>query len=71
MALRFKLQLVVMADDNEVCTQDVVVLDKQHLRLEHVGLSLAEGKSLLLELQRQVVTRQIQPSCNENRVHEL
>ena len=48
-----------MADDNEVCIEDVVVLDKQHERLEHVGLSLAEAKTLLLELQRQVVTRQI------------
>jgi hypothetical protein len=59
MPLRFKLQLVVMADDQEVCVDDVVVLDKQHDRLEHIGLSLDEAKTLLLELQRQVVTRQI------------
>jgi hypothetical protein len=59
MPVRFKLQLVVMADDNEVCVDDVGVLDKQHERLEHIGLSLAEAKTLLLELQRQVVSRQI------------
>src|SRR5215831_9440054 len=59
MSLRFKLQLVVMADDNQVCIDDVVVLDKQHEQLEHIGLSLDEAKALLLELQRQVVTRQI------------
>jgi hypothetical protein len=76
MAVRFKLQLVVMADDTEVCTDDVVVLDKQHEQLEHIGLSLAEAKTLLLELQRQVVTRQITaflttrtacPSCGRPR----
>jgi hypothetical protein len=59
MLMRFKLQLVVMADDDEVCIDDLVVLDKQHDRLEHIGLSLAEAKTLLLELQRQVVSRQI------------
>jgi hypothetical protein len=55
MPLRVKLQLVVMADNNEVCIDDVVVLDRQHERLEHVGLSLAEAKTLLLKLQRQLV----------------
>jgi hypothetical protein len=59
MPLRFKLQLVMIADDDDECVEDVVVLDKQHERLEHIGLSLAEAKTLLLELQRQVVSRQI------------
>jgi hypothetical protein len=72
MAVRFKLQLVVMADDTEVCTDDVVVLDKQHEQLEHIGLSLAEAKTLLLELQRQVVTRQITTFLDHSsRVSEL
>ena len=52
MTVRIKLQLVVIADDEEVCVDDVVVLDKQHERLEHLGLSLAEAKTILLELQR-------------------
>jgi hypothetical protein len=59
MSVRFKVQLVVMADDHEVCVDDVAVRDKQHRRLAHIGLSLAEAKTLLLELQRQVLTRQI------------
>ncbi|MBV9323042.1 MAG: hypothetical protein JO352_04545 [Chloroflexi bacterium] len=50
---------MVMADDDEVCIDDVVVLDKQHEQLEHIGLSLDETKTLLRELQHQVVTRQI------------
>jgi hypothetical protein len=41
MPLRFKLQLVVISDDDkEVCVDRVVVLDKQHDRVEHLGLSL-------------------------------
>jgi hypothetical protein len=76
MTVRIKLQLVVIADDEEVCVDDVVVLDKQHERLEHLGLSLAEAKTILLELQRQVLTRQIAaflatrvvcPSCDRPR----
>jgi hypothetical protein len=76
MPLRFKLQLVVMADENQECVDDVVVLDKRCERLEHIGLSLAEAKTLLLELQRQVVSRQIAaflttraacPSCGRPR----
>ena len=60
MALRFKLQLVVLADnDEQVSVDDIAVLNKDHERLEHLGLTLAEAKALLLELQRQVLTRQI------------
>jgi hypothetical protein len=60
MALRFKLQLVAVADDDEqVFIDDIAVLDKDYERLEHLGLSLAEAKALLLELQRQVLSRQI------------
>jgi hypothetical protein len=57
MPLRFKLQLVVMSDDNEVCVDDVVVLDKQPDRVEHFGLNRNEAKMLLAELQRQVLSR--------------
>jgi hypothetical protein len=60
MSLRLKLQLVVVADDDEqVSVDELVVLTKDYEQLEHVGLSLAEAKALLLEVQRQVVSRQI------------
>ena len=59
MALRFKLQLVVVADDEQVSVDDLVVLNKDYERLEQLGLTLAEAKTLLLELQRQILTRQI------------
>jgi hypothetical protein len=52
MALHFKVQLVAVADDDQqISVEEIVVLDKQHERLEHIGLSLAEAKALLVELQ--------------------
>jgi hypothetical protein len=59
MPLGFKLQLVVVAGDDDECIEDVVVMEKQHERLEHISLSLAEAKTLLLQLQRQIVAMQI------------
>lgn len=77
MALRFKLQLVVIADDDQqVSVDELVVLAKEHERLEHLGLSLAEVKALLLEVQRQILGRQLAaflvsrtpcPTCGRNR----
>src|SRR5438270_1716185 len=77
MALRFKLQLVVVADDDEqVCVDEIVLLNKEHERLEHLGLTLAEAKALLLAVQRQVLSQQIAaflaarvacPSCGRAR----
>jgi hypothetical protein len=46
MALQFKLQLVVVTDEGEqVFVDDIVVLNKEHERLEHLGLTLAEAKA--------------------------
>jgi hypothetical protein len=60
MALQFKLQLVVVADDDrQVSVDELIVLNKDHERLEHLGLTLAEAKALLLKLQHQLVIRQI------------
>jgi hypothetical protein len=53
-----------------------VVLDKHYERPEHIGLSLVEAKTLLLDLQRRIVTQQIAaflatraacPSCDRPR----
>jgi DNA-binding SARP family transcriptional activator len=53
MALRFKVQLVMIAEDGEETAHELVVLDKEHERIEQLGLSLAEAKLLLRELQQQ------------------
>jgi hypothetical protein len=59
MSLQFKLQLVIVAEDGSASTEDLVVLDKEHERLEQLGLTLAEGKQLLREVQRRVLERQV------------
>jgi hypothetical protein len=77
MALHFKLQLVVATDDDEqVSVDELVVLSKDYARLEQLGLTLAEAKALLVQVQHQVLTRQIAaslasrtpcPSCGRRR----
>jgi len=59
MPLRFKLQFVAVADDGSETTEDVVILDKEHEYLGQLGLTLAEGKQLLREVQRRVLERQV------------
>jgi hypothetical protein len=77
MALHFKLQLVVATDDDkQVSVDELVVLSKDYERLEHLGLTLAEAKALLVELQHQILSRQLAaflasrtpcPSCGRTR----
>src|ERR671926_811819 len=77
MALRFKLQLVGVTDDDEqVSVDELVILTKDCERLEHLGLTLAAAEALLLELQRQVLSRQVAaflasrapcPACGRSR----
>jgi hypothetical protein len=46
--MRVKLQLVICHDDgHEETVTDVITLNKNNQRIEHLGLSLAESKQLL------------------------
>jgi hypothetical protein len=58
--MRVKLQLVMYNDqgDEETVT-DVIILNKNHQRIEHLGLTLAESKQLLSTLQRRLLQQQI------------
>src|SRR5215471_15498312 len=58
--MRVKLQLVMYNDkgDEETVT-DVIILNKHHQRIEHLGLTLAESKQLLSTLQRHLLQQQI------------
>jgi len=58
MPVQFKVQLVSVAEDGSESTEDLLVVTKQHERLEQLGLSLAEGKQLLREVQGRVVRQQ-------------
>jgi uncharacterized coiled-coil protein SlyX len=58
--MRVKLQLVMCNDtgDEETVT-DVITLNKNHQRIEHLGLTLAESKQLLSTLQRHLLQQQV------------
>src|SRR5919201_1374050 len=57
--MRVKLQLVICADDEGTeAIHDVAVLEKDCHRIEQLGLTLAEAKQLLSQLQQHVVAHQ-------------
>ena len=56
--MRVKVQLVIQADDSgSDTTHDIAIFEKDCQRIEQLGLSLAEAKQLLTQLQQQVVAR--------------
>src|SRR2546426_12313563 len=58
--MRVKLQLVICnyKVDEETVT-DVITLNKNNQRIEHLGLTLAESKQLLSTLQRHLLQQQV------------
>ena len=60
--MRVKLQLVMGSEEGQEETiTDVITLDKDHRRIEHLGLTLAEAKQLLSTLQRHLLPHQGAP----------
>jgi hypothetical protein len=58
--MRVKLQLVMCSDEGqEETVTDVITLDKDNQRIEHLGLTLAEAKQLLSTLQYHLLQHQI------------
>src|SRR3989441_13305372 len=58
--MRVKLQLVMCSDEgHEETVTDVITLDKNNRRIEHLGLTLAEAKQLLSTLQRHLLQQQV------------
>ena len=54
--MRVKLQLVLCSDEGqEETVTDVITLDKDNRRIEHLGLTLAEAKQLLSTLQHHLL----------------
>ena len=54
--MRVKLQLVLCSDEGqEETVTDVITLNKNHQRIEHLGLTLAEAKQLLSTLQQHLL----------------
>src|SRR5882724_345900 len=58
--MRVKLQLVMCSDEGqEETVTDVITLNKNNQRIEHLGLTLAESKQLLSTLQRHLLQQQV------------
>src|SRR5207245_9480782 len=58
--MRVKLQLVMCSDDGqEEIITDLVTLQKDSQRIEHLGLTLREAKQLLNTIQRRVLQQQV------------
>jgi len=58
--MRVKLQLVLCSDEShEETITDVITLNKNSQRIEHLGLTLAEAKQLLSTLQRHLLQHQV------------
>src|SRR5262249_15735254 len=58
--MRVKLQLVMCNDQGqEETVTDVITLNKNNQRIEHLGLTLAESKHLLSTLQRHLLQQQV------------
>lgn len=58
--MRVKIQLVQCSDDGrEETVTDIVSLNKDYHRIEHLGLTLAESKQLLKRIQKTLLHQQI------------
>src|SRR5256885_10232587 len=58
--MRVKLQLVMCSDEGqEETVTDVITLNKNSQRIEHLGLTMAEAKQLLSTLQQHLLQQQV------------
>lgn len=56
--MKFKIQLITQGETGETI-HELVCLERETEGLEAIGISLAEAKTLLANLQKQVVEQQI------------
>src|SRR4030095_4954587 len=58
--MRVKLQLVICHDEgHEETVTDVITLNKNNQRIEHLGVTLSEAKQLLSTIQRHLLRQQV------------
>jgi hypothetical protein len=59
--MRVKLQLIMCSDDGQEDTiTDVITLQKDSQRIEHLGLTLREAKQLLTTIQKRLLQHQVE-----------
>jgi hypothetical protein len=65
--MRVKLQLVMCSDDgHEATITDIVTLQKDSQRIEHLGLTLKEAKQLLNTIQQCLLQHQVDTCCGSH-----
>ena len=58
--MRVKLQLVICTEDGqEETVTDIITLQKDAQRIEHLGLTLKEAKQLLTTIQKRLLQYQV------------
>jgi hypothetical protein len=56
--MTFQIRVVAIADNGQEQVQDIMSLQRTELKMETLGLTLAEGKAILSAIQRVVVEAQ-------------
>ena len=57
--MHFRIQLITVTDDGTEQLQDIAEVSRAELTLETLGLTLAESKHLLQQLQQIMVEQQV------------
>ena len=58
--MKFKVQLVIESESGDTQSiQEVAQIEKDSLKPENLGLTLAQAKELLLQTQRSIASQQI------------
>lgn len=65
--MQFRIEVITVAEDGTECRQEVGTLTRTAATLETVGLTLAESKHVLQELQQVVVERQVDTYLDQQR----
>ena len=66
--MQFKIQLHVVTEDGETQhTEELAVFEKNHAQLAEIGLTISEAKTLLAQLQQQIVAQQTAAFVQEHR----
>ena len=56
--MTFPIRVVAIADNGQEQVHDIRSLQRMELKMETLGLTLAEGKAILREIQRVIVEQQ-------------
>ena len=74
--MNWKIQVIVIAEDGSQETREIHSIERKDLKPETLGLTLAEGKAILKEIQQIVVQQQVSsglapcrqcPDCGKSR----